>query len=107
MRLATALGHALPGGRIEVQLPHGKLLRVDHDKASGATITPCELRAMLGWFSYFNVDPANIRNRTASGGGALMDVGCYLLNTSRFIFDREPTRAIGAMESNESRRSRS
>jgi predicted dehydrogenase len=57
-----------------------------------------ELRAMLGWFSYFNVDPVNIRNRTEYGGGALMDIGCYLINTSRFIFDREPARAIGAMQ---------
>ena len=53
---------------------------------------------MLGWFSYFNRDPVNIRNRTEYGGGALMDVGCYLINTSRFIFDREPARAIGAMQ---------
>ena len=57
-----------------------------------------DLRAILGWFSYFNVDPVNIRNRTEYGGGALMDVGCYLINTSRFIFDREPVRAIGIMQ---------
>jgi len=57
-----------------------------------------DLRAILGWFSYFNVDPVNIRNRTEYGGGALMDVGCYLINTSRFIFDREPARAIGIMQ---------
>jgi predicted dehydrogenase len=27
-----------------------------------------------------------------------MDVGCYLVNTSRFIFEREPLRAIGAIQ---------
>ena len=57
-----------------------------------------ELRSMLGVFSYFNRDPVNIRNRPEYGGGALMDVGCYLVNTSRFIFEREPLRAIGAIQ---------
>jgi predicted dehydrogenase len=57
-----------------------------------------ELRAMTGAFSYFNTDPANIRNVTAMGGGALMDIGCYLVNTSRFIFGREPDRVIGAID---------
>ena len=39
-----------------------------------------ELRSVVGFFSYFNVDPANIRNRMDSGGGALMDIGCYLIH---------------------------
>ena len=56
------------------------------------------LRAMLGVFSYFNEDPANIRNVRAFGGGALMDIGCYLINTSRFITGREPERVAGAVE---------
>ena len=51
-----------------------------------------ELRSMIGHFSYFNMDPANIRNVPEFGGGGLMDIGCYLVNTSRFIFDREPER---------------
>jgi predicted dehydrogenase len=57
-----------------------------------------ELRAMLGVFSYFNEDPSNIRNVPAFGGGALMDIGCYLINTSRFITGREPERVVGAVE---------
>ena len=57
-----------------------------------------ELRSMLGVFSYFNNDPANIRNVPEFGGGALMDIGCYLINTSRFIFEREPSRAIGLVD---------
>ena len=56
------------------------------------------LRSMLGYFSYFNDDPANIRNIPEIGGGALMDIGCYLINTSRFIFEREPVRAAGFIE---------
>jgi predicted dehydrogenase len=50
-----------------------------------------ELRAVQSWFSYFNNDPANIRNRPEHGGGALMDIGCYCINLSRLLFDAEPT----------------
>ena len=57
-----------------------------------------DLRAMVGVFSYFNEDPSNIRNVRAFGGGALMDIGCYLINTSRFITGREPERVVGAVE---------
>ena len=48
-----------------------------------------------GHFSYFNDDPANIRNIAEMGGGALMDIGCYLLTTSRMIFGEEPSRVLG------------
>jgi predicted dehydrogenase len=54
--------------------------------------------SMLGYFSYFNRDAANIRNIPAYGGGALMDIGCYLVNTSRLIFGEEPRRVIAATE---------
>lgn len=57
-----------------------------------------ELRAIIGSFSYFNRDPANIRNIRDWGGGALMDIGCYPVQISRFLFEREPHRVIGAFE---------
>ena len=57
-----------------------------------------EPRAMLGHFSYFNDDAANIRNVAEFGGGGLMDIGCYLINTSRFIFDRAPRRVFGLLD---------
>ncbi len=50
-----------------------------------------ELVAVQSWFSYFNDDPANIRNRTEHGGGAIMDIGCYNINLSRLLFGTEPT----------------
>ncbi len=56
------------------------------------------VRSMLGYFSYFNDDPSNIRNVPEFGGGGLMDIGCYLINTSRFIFEREPQRVIGVLD---------
>jgi predicted dehydrogenase len=57
-----------------------------------------ELRSALGFFSYFNNDPANIRNIPDYGGGGLMDIGCYPINTSRFVFGEEPTRVVGLIE---------
>jgi predicted dehydrogenase len=57
-----------------------------------------ELRSMVGAFSYYNDDPGNIRNVPAFGGGALMDIGCYLINTGRLIFGREPLRVAGAVD---------
>src|ERR1017187_393370 len=39
-----------------------------------------ELRSVAGFFSYYNVDPGNIRNRADIGGGALMDIGCYMIH---------------------------
>lgn len=46
------------------------------------------------FFSYHNPDPSNIRNIAEYGGGALMDIGCYAVSASRFIFGGEPQRAI-------------
>ncbi len=48
------------------------------------------LVAVQSWFSYFNDDPTNIRNRVENGGGAVMDIGCYNVNLSRLLFDAEP-----------------
>jgi predicted dehydrogenase len=57
-----------------------------------------ELRSILGYFSYFNVNPENIRNRVECGGGALMDIGCYMVHASRYAFAQEPTRVVACME---------
>jgi predicted dehydrogenase len=57
-----------------------------------------ELRSILGAFSYFNRDPQNIRNVAVAGGGAMFDIGCYLITTSRWIFSAEPQRVLGLIE---------
>jgi predicted dehydrogenase len=54
-----------------------------------------EPRTIQSFFSYFNTDPSNIRNEVEHGGGGLMDIGCYNISYSRFIFGREPERAFG------------
>ena len=57
-----------------------------------------ELRSIMGFFSYSNLDPGNIRNVLAWGGGGLMDIGCYPIFTSRYIFGEEPRRVMGLIE---------
>ena len=57
-----------------------------------------ELRSVVGVFSYFNVNPANIRNQVECGGGRLLDIGCYLIQAARYAFGQEPTRVVGLME---------
>ncbi len=57
-----------------------------------------ELRSVSGFFSYFNTDPANIRNKAEIGGGALMDIGCYMIHASRYAFRQEPMRVVGCID---------
>jgi predicted dehydrogenase len=56
------------------------------------------IRAIQTFFSYFNVNPANIRNIPEYGGGALMDIGCYPIHISRFLFGEEPMRVTSFIE---------
>jgi predicted dehydrogenase len=56
------------------------------------------VRSVMGYFSYDNRDPKNIRNIFEYGGGGLMDIGCYLVYTSRLIFGEEPTRVSALIE---------
>ncbi len=57
-----------------------------------------ELLAVTGVFSYFNVNPENIRNRVETGGGGVYDIGCYLIHTARYAFGREPRRVVALVE---------
>jgi predicted dehydrogenase len=50
------------------------------------------------FFSYFNDDPANIRNQPAAGGGALYDIGCYAILSGRSLFEAEPRRAVALVD---------
>ena len=57
-----------------------------------------ELRAIMSPFSYFNRDPKNVRNVLEFGGGGLMDIGCYPITMSRFLFEREPVRVASVID---------
>jgi predicted dehydrogenase len=57
-----------------------------------------DLHTIQSFFSYHNVDPVNIRNKAETGGGGLMDIGCYCISLSRFIFGAEPRRVCGIMQ---------
>lgn len=74
---------------------HPEWLRAREIVRSGAI---GELRAITSTFSYFNRDPNNIRNIPAFGGGGVMDIGCYPITMSRFLFEREPARVVGFID---------
>ncbi len=57
-----------------------------------------ELRSVFAFFSYFNDDPANIRNQPECGGGALYDIGCYCIQAARYAFGQEPARVAGLVD---------
>jgi predicted dehydrogenase len=57
-----------------------------------------EVRAIQVLFSYFNRDPNNVRNMADIGGGGLLDIGCYPITISRFIFDGDPIRAAATVD---------
>lgn len=57
-----------------------------------------KLRVIHGFFSYFKTDPTNIRNILEYGGGAMWDIGCYPVHTSRYAFGEEPVRVLSLID---------
>jgi len=57
-----------------------------------------ELRSVQVFFSYFNADASNIRNRADIGGGALYDIGCYAIVAGRYFLEAEAKRAIALID---------
>jgi predicted dehydrogenase len=57
-----------------------------------------ELKSIQTFFSYFNADPDNIRNKADIGGGALMDIGCYTMLAGRYFFEAEPQRVVSLID---------
>lgn len=56
------------------------------------------ITAINSFFSYYNKDPANVRNMVDIGGGAIMDIGCYPVTAARYIFESEPTRVVSLID---------
>lgn len=57
-----------------------------------------DLRTIQSFFSYFDNDATSICNQADLGGGGLMDIGCYNISLSRFLFGRQPNRVMGIVE---------
>jgi len=57
-----------------------------------------DLRLINGHFTYFRRDPADVRSKPEWGGGALLDVGCYLITMSRWLFGEDPLEVVGQLE---------
>jgi len=49
-----------------------------------------DLKSIQSSFSFFEDDPNSIVNNKEMGGGSLMDIGCYPISLSRFLFGAEP-----------------
>ena len=56
------------------------------------------MRGIQGLFSYYNVDPSNVRNLADIGGGGMMDIGVYPTVVARYLFDAEPTRVVSLLD---------
>ncbi len=74
---------------------HPQWLRVREMVRSGAL---GEVRTVQAAFSYFNINPENIRNKPENGGGGMMDIGCYPITAGRFFFEAEPKRVLALID---------
>jgi predicted dehydrogenase len=74
---------------------HPQWIKVRDLIASGAI---GRLRHVQGAFSYYNVDPTNMRNQLDLGGGALPDIGVYPTVSTRFSTGKEPLRVHATIE---------
>jgi predicted dehydrogenase len=57
-----------------------------------------DLRLVVGHFSCYRRDFDDIRSRMEFGGGALMDIGCYPITLSRWLFRAEALEVIAQIE---------
>lgn len=74
---------------------HPQWLKVKSLLAKGAIGT---LRQVDAAFTYFNVDPDNMRNRPELGGGVIPDIGVYPTVATRFATGQEPKRLQATVE---------
>ena len=57
-----------------------------------------ELRLVTGHFSYYRRDPDDVRSKVEWGGGVLLDIGCYPVTMSRWLFGAEPLAVAAVLE---------
>jgi predicted dehydrogenase len=54
-------------------------------------------KAIHTLFSYYLLDPTNIRN-IPPGGGGIYDIGCYCVISGRYLFGAEPLRVVSTLD---------
>lgn len=105
--VATSLEELQQLARIAAAHPHLKIMEAfmyrQHPQwakarqlAQGGDIG--EVRALNIFISFFNANADDVRNQAGAGGGAMLDIGCYAVSISRFIFGAEPVRVCALME---------
>ncbi|MDX1758691.1 MAG: Gfo/Idh/MocA family oxidoreductase [Arenibacter algicola] len=57
-----------------------------------------DIKTIQSSFSFFEDDPNSIVNSKEFGGGSLMDIGCYPISLSRFMFNSEPKSISSVIE---------
>lgn len=57
-----------------------------------------KLKTIQSSFSFFDDNPKSIVNNKEFGGGSLMDIGCYPISISRFLFNEEPKSVSASVE---------
>ena len=74
---------------------HPQWERIRQIVESGALGRPL---AVQGTIAKRFLDPADIRNKPALGGGAAYDLGIYVISACRLVFRDAPLRVIGAID---------
>lgn len=74
---------------------HPQWVKVKELVASGAI---GELKNIQTSFSFYDDDPGSIVNNKEYGGGSLMDIGCYPISLSRYLFEEEPESILSEIE---------
>lgn len=73
---------------------HPQWIRVKNMLEHGAI---GELKMIQSSFSFFDDDPKSIVNKKEFGGGSLMDIGCYPISISRYLFNSEPIKVAASI----------
>jgi predicted dehydrogenase len=85
----------------KIPLMEAFMYRLHPQWIRAAEIAKCgelgEVLSTQAVFSYDNKDAANIRNKAECGGGAVLDIGCYAVSTSRLLMGREPERVSATL----------